>query len=295
MPSRPPGVAVVRVDVPAGAEAELAADALWQAGAVAVEERRSPGGGVLLVAGVAPGDDVERLLAAVAPRWPAEMQAVDLDGALDAWRAHARAVTVGERLLVRPPWVPAPPGAGRAEVVVDPGRAFGSGTHASTRLALAALDRLVRGGERVLDAGCGSGVLGIAALALGAGHAVGVDRDPAALEASRANAAPNAVEDRLVVTPAPLDDVVASEEPFDLVVANLLLPDLVEMAPALRAALADGGTLVVSGVLVGQRGPVNDAAAALGLVPAGEDTDDGWLAVTLTCLPNRTQPAGSSR
>src|SRR5919106_748617 len=217
MPSRPPGVAVVRVDVPAGAQAGLAADAPWEAGG------------------------------------------------------------------------PAP------EVVVDPGRAFGSGTQASTRLALAALDRLVRGGERVLDAGCGSGVLGIAALALGAGHAVGVDRDPAALEASRANAAPNAVEDRLVVTPAPLDDVVASEEPFDLVVANLLLPDLVEMAPALRAALADGGTLVVSGVLVGQRGPVNDAAAALGLVPAGEDTDDGWLAVTLTCLPNRTQPAGSSR
>jgi ribosomal protein L11 methyltransferase len=192
---------------------------------------------------------------------------------------------VGERLLVRPPWVPAPPGAGRAVVVVDPGRAFGSGTHASTRLALAALDRLVRGGERVLDAGCGSGVLGIAALALGAGHAVGVDRDPAALEASRANAARNAVEDRLVVTPAPLDDVVASEEPFDLVVANLLLPDLVEMAPALRAALADGGTLVVSGVLVGQRGPAIDAAAALGLVPAGEDTDGGWLAVRLTCPP----------
>src|SRR5918996_757921 len=165
MPSRPPGVAVVRVDVPAGAGAG------------------------------------------------------EVDGALDAWRAHARAVTVGERLLVRPPWVPAPPGAGRAEVVVDPGRAFGSGTHASTRLALAALDRLVRGGERVLDAGCGSGMLGIAALALGAGHAVGVDRDPAALEASRANAAPNAVEDRLVGTPPPLDDVVASEEPFDLVVA----------------------------------------------------------------------------
>jgi ribosomal protein L11 methyltransferase len=140
---------------------------------------------------------------------------------------------------------------------------------------------LVRGGERVLDAGCGSGVLAIAALGLGAAQAVGVDHDPAALEATRANAVRNAVDDRLVVTAEPLADVVAGERPFHLVVANLLLPDLLALAPPLRAALAADGTLVVSGVLVDQRRPVIDATAPLGLVTTGEDTDDGWLAVTL--------------
>lgn len=264
---------------PEGVEAELAADALWQAGAVAVEERATPTG-VVLVAGIAPGDDAVRLLAAVGGRWPAEAVAVDPDGALDAWRAFARPVPVGERLLVRPPWVPAGPHGGAVPVVIDPGRVFGSGAHASTRLALAALERLVRGGERVLDAGCGSGVLAIAALALGAAHAVGVDHDPAAVVASRANAARNAVDGRFTVTGGALGEVAADHAPFDLVTANLLLPDLLSLAPALAAALAAGGSLVVSGFLVDQRNPVISAAAPLGLTPVGEEIADGWLALT---------------
>jgi Ribosomal protein L11 methyltransferase (PrmA) len=172
---------VVRVTVPS-VDADVAADAMWRAGAVAIEERDAPTG-LLLVAGVAPGDDIGRLLDAVDRRWPAEVVAVDIDAALDAWRAFAGPVRVGDRLVVRPPWVAASPAGGAIDVVIDPGRAFGSGAHASTRLALAALERLVCGGERVLDAGCGSGVLGIAALALGAAEAVGVDHDPAAIAA----------------------------------------------------------------------------------------------------------------
>jgi len=272
---------VVRVTVPDGVQAELAADALWRAGAVAIEECAAPTG-VALVAGVAPGDDIQLLLAAVDGSWPAEAVAVDLDGALDAWRAFARLVPVGERLLVRPPWVPAGPHEGAVDVVIDPGRAFGSGAHPSTRLALAALEHLLRGGERVLDAGCGSGVLGIAALALGAADALGVDQDPAAVVASRANATRNAVGDRFTATGGPLDEVVAAHAPFDLVTANLLLPDLVALAPALRAALAADGSLVVSGILVDQRPQVMRAATPLGLIPVGEAVDDGWLAMTFT-------------
>jgi ribosomal protein L11 methyltransferase len=266
------------VAVPAAA-ADVAADALWLAGAIAIEERDAPSG-LLLVAGVAPGGDIGRLLAAVGRRWPAEVVVVDVDAALDAWKPFARAVRAGDRLAVRPSWVPASPAGGAVEVVIDPGRAFGSGSHVSTRLALAALERLVRGGERVLDAGCGSGVLGIAALVLGAAEVVGVDHDPAAISASRANATRNGVGDRFTARDRPLDEVAAAEGPFDLVVANLLLPDLLALAPALGAALAADGSVAVSGVVVDQRRRIVGAATRSGLVPVGEEAAEGWLAVT---------------
>jgi ribosomal protein L11 methyltransferase len=269
---------VVRLAVPA-ADADVAADTMWQAGAIAIEERDAPTG-LVLVAGVAPGADIGRLLAAVDRRWPAEVVAVDIDAALDAWKPLARAVRTGDRLVVRPPWVPASSAGGAVEIVIDPGRAFGSGAHASTRLALAALERLVGGGERVLDAGCGSGVLGIAALALGAAEVVGVDHDPAAIAASRANATRNRVGDRFTASDRPLDEVTATDGPFDLVVANLLLPDLLALSPALGAALTAEGSLAVSGVVVDQRRPVVAAATRSGLVPVGEEAAEGWLAVT---------------
>lgn len=296
--------AAVFVAVPAS-EAELAADALWQAGAAAIEER--PG---LLIAATAPdgpgGGDPAPLLAAVAGRWPAEVRAVDLDRALDAWRAHARAVSVGGRLVVRPPWVarpddpdagpgpsgpsgcgglPGPAGrsGGRPEVVIDPGRAFGHGGHPSTRLALAALVDLVVGGERVLDVGCGSGVLAIAALVLGAATAVGVDTDPAALAATRDNAVRNGVTERLEVRGhgGGLDAASGWGGPFDLVVANMLLPDLASVAPAVGAALGPAGAAVLSGVLADQRADLVAAYRAVGLAPRAEAEDEGWLALTL--------------
>ena len=272
----------VHVHVPPG-EAELAGDVLWRAGAVAIEER--PG---VLVAGTADGDDPSRLLGAVAGRWPAEPVAVDLDGALDAWRAHARAVTVG-RLVVRPPWVEPPPSPAdgrRRDVVIDPGRAFGHGAHPTTRLVLAALDELVAGGERVLDVGCGSGVLAVAALALGAGTAVGVDTDPAAVAATYRNAARNGVSVRLAVVGdvgelAVHDASGRGPGAYDLVVANMLRPDLEAVAPAVAAALAPVGTAVLSGALVDQRADVEATYGAVGLAPVGERVEDGWLELTL--------------
>ncbi len=139
------------------------------------------------------------------------------------------------------------------------------------------------GGERVLDIGCGSGVLAVAAIALGAGTATGVDLDPAAVAATRDNAARNGVADRLAVvgTVAALEDVGGR---YDLVVANMLLPDLVGVAPVVAGAVAAGGAVVVSGLLVEQG---DDALAAYephGLGPASvaaSSRQDGWLALTL--------------
>ena len=268
----------VRVRLPSAADVDLAADALWRAGAVAIEEREASEG-LVLIAGVAAGGDTEPLLAAVAGRWPAELVPVDLDAAVDAWRDHARLVEVGDRLVVRPPWArPSPRASGRIELVIDPGRAFGSGAHPSTRLALAALERSLVGDARVLDAGCGSGVLAIAALRLGASRATGIDVDPAALDATRRNAERNGVLDRLSVSDASVDHVAATRGPFELVLANMLLPQLVALAGPLRAALAPGATLVLSGVLTEQRRPL--LAAYAPLEPAAEQADEGWLAVT---------------
>ena len=276
------GTPTVEVTVPAG-QAELAADALWTAGAVAVEERTTAGDTVVLVAAPPAGRDVEALLASVAGRWPAEVVRVDLDAALEGWRPHARAVQVG-RLVVRPPWVPAlDRGEAVVEIVVDPGRAFGSGVHESTRLALTALADLVHGGERVLDLGCGSGVLAIAALALGASAAVAVDVDPQAPPAARQNAGRNGVAEALVVHEADIAAAAGFVEAgsCDLVVANLLLPVLVVAAPVAARTVAPGGAVVAAGVLVEQVDPVVAAFAGQGLVaerPLREA--DGWAAVT---------------
>jgi ribosomal protein L11 methyltransferase len=279
---------VVQVTTAGGVDAELAADALWRAGAVAIEERAVAGGVVLVAAAGSPDPDPGPLVEAVAGRWPAEAVPVDVDAALDAWRPHARPVAAG-RFLVRPPWIPGAAGAGGlVEVVVDPGRAFGSGSHASTRLALEALGEAVAPGDRVLDVGCGSGVLAVAALVTGAAGAVGVDTDPGALAATRANAERNGVADRLTVAEAipPVPEAIAPQQVdhclgnggFDLVVANMLAPTLIELAPAITEALRPGGRLVLAGLLAPQAESV--LAAYPDLTPLTTYRSADWLAVS---------------
>lgn len=331
------GAWAVHVTTAGGVDAELAADALWQARAAAVEERPGPGG-VVLVAATADGGTPDALAAAVAGRWPAEVVAVDLDAALDAWRPFARAVTVGP-VTVRPPWVPprrapasgpasgstgpaegstgrasgssgpasgstgpasgstgpasgstvpvncpgdpaldpgGPAGAPGVDVVIDPGRAFGSGSHASTRLALGALvaaEPTRR--SRVVDVGCGSGALALSALALGARDVVAVDTDPAARAATRANATHARLPGRLRITRA----IGELDPPADLVMANILAPVLIALAPDIERLLAPGGVVVLTGFLAEQRDQVR--AAYAGLVPVAEAAEDEWVALTL--------------
>jgi ribosomal protein L11 methyltransferase len=156
-------------------------------------------------------------------------------------------IRVSARLWVVPSWhAPADPGA--INLLLDPGLAFGTGSHPTTRLCLEWLEREVHGGERVLDYGCGSGILAIAAMKLGAGEAVGVDIDTAAVESARANAALNAVACEFLDAGQPL----ASRLPFDLTVANILANPLKLLAPALAAAVRPGGRLALAGLLTAQ-------------------------------------------
>ncbi|HEU5152979.1 MAG TPA: 50S ribosomal protein L11 methyltransferase [Iamia sp.] len=259
-------VRVVRTDV------DLVSGLLWGAGVTAVGEEERDDGTIVLRTDL-PAGGVEALQAAVGDRWRVGVATVD-DG-LDGWREHARIVRAG-RVVVHPPWVPLGPVApGEVVVEIDPGPTFGHGAHPTTRLCLEALDGLVEPGSTVLDVGCGSGVLAIAAVRLGAARAVGTDTDPAALTATDANAARNAVAHQVAALPAEA----APEEGFDVVVANIGAAVLRDLAPMLVARVAPGGALVVSGLL--DPPPADLAPAFAPLAVVATTRSDGWTALTL--------------
>ncbi len=200
-------------------------------------------------------------------------------------QAQFAPIAIG-RLWVVPSWHE--PAASSLHIRLDPGIAFGTGSHPTTRLCLAWLERHLAGGERVLDYGCGSGILSIAAARLGAGLVVGTDIDPLAVEAARYNALRNEVAARYTL-PAGLPP--PEEQRFDVIAANILANPLVLLAPALAARLAPGGTLVLSGILERQATSVIDAyaRAGAGLALSAWGTEDGWV-----CLTGRLATAGSS-
>ena len=198
----------------------------------------------------------------------------------EAWKAHFPVLRVGRRIVIRPTWREHEPLPGDVVVALDPGMAFGTGLHPTTRLCLAALERLADqgavDGRRVLDVGCGSGILSLAAVLLGADLAVGVDTDPIAVEATRANAARNEIGGRVTAREGSLP----SDEPaFGVVLANLIAGVLVPLAPMLRAELADGGALLASGIFVDREAEVAAAFEAAGLHVTARDAEGDWVAL----------------
>jgi ribosomal protein L11 methyltransferase len=264
---------VLRVEVPPD-DAELAADLLWQAGASAVGEEADDATGTVRLTADLDEPPPSVLTARVGRRWAVETW-VDDGSWADGWRLWARAVAAGP-FWVRPPWIEAPTPAGLVEVVLDGGRAFGTGSHPSTTLALAALADAVRPGASVLDVGCGSGALAIGAALLGAAPVVALDPDPEAVGASRANAAVNGVE--VEVLAASMEDVRLAHR-FDVVVANVGAPLVEDLAGPLLEALAPGGTLVLSGMLAGREAAV---ARRYPMLASTTTELDGWSALTLS-------------
>jgi ribosomal protein L11 methyltransferase len=198
----------------------------------------------------------------------------------DAWKAHFPVMRVGRRLVIRPTWRRHRQAAGDVVIALDPGMAFGTGLHPTTRLCLAALEALADDGTlegaRVLDVGCGSGILAIAALRLGAAEAVGLDTDPIAVEATVANARRNRLGRRLV---ARVGSLPSGERAFDVVAANLIAGVLVPLAGPLAAELRPGGALVASGIFVDRAAEVEAAFAAAGLEVAGQTAEGDWVAL----------------
>ena len=198
----------------------------------------------------------------------------------DAWKAYFPVMRVGRRLVIRPTWRRHRRAPGDVVLALDPGMAFGTGLHPTTRLCLAGVealaDRAVLAGARVLDVGCGSGILAIAALKLGAATALGLDTDPIAVEATRANARRNRLVRRLRARDGSLP---SGEPPFDVVLANLIAGLLVPLAPALRDELRPGGSILASGIFIDREGEVREAFDAAGLDIAGRRAEGDWVAL----------------
>lgn len=280
-------------------EAERLADALLDAGALSVwvedaeadTERESPLYGepglapqrhawqrnrvrVLLDAALDPVELLREVAAACAIACPPieSLRAVEDADWVRLTQSQFPPVRISERLWIVPSWH-GPPDPPAIAIRLDPGAAFGTGTHPTTRLCLRWLDAELRPGARVLDYGCGSGILAIAAAKLGARYVVGTDVDPQALATARANSENNAVTADYT---AP-DRLPAGS--FDLVLANILSNPLKILAPALLARVAPGGSLVLSGILERQALELIDAyAAADARVPLRVwDVDEGWV------------------
>ena len=190
-----------------------------------------------------------------------------------ATQAQFTPLRITEALWIVPSWCePVDPAA--INLALDPGLAFGTGSHPTTRLCLRWLARELHTGETVLDYGCGSGILAIAACRLGAARVVGTDVDPQALSASRANALRNGVAAAFVT----VDRLRGERIPFDVVVANILANPLVLLAPALARRVRPGGRIVLSGILEAQAAAVSTAYRRWFNI-AVCDSDDGWVAL----------------
>lgn len=172
-----------------------------------------------------------------------------------AWMDSFQPMCFGQRLWIYPSWSEIPDDDS-VKLLLDPGLAFGTGTHPTTALCLEWLDAQDMTGKTVLDYGCGSGILAIAALKLGAKHAIGTDIDPQALQATQDNAERNSINPAQLHTCYP-DDL--PQQTYDVVMANILAGPLVELAPALLAAVRPGGQLVLSGILAEQAASIEDA------------------------------------
>jgi len=269
--------------------AELAAAHLHEEGAEGVEvyddEVRPPPGAperpegkAVVIAYFGGGVDAEAIRARLQFEIPdarVEVESLDEEPWAETWKLHFHPVRVREDFWVVPPWERPPEGADA--IVIEPGMAFGTGTHESTALCLDFVPDLVREGGSVLDLGCGSGILGIAAARRGAGRVLMLDNDPVAVQVARKNADANGYPE-IEASGTPVERV---DETFHLVLANILAQPLIDLAPVVAARVARGGALVLSGFTLDQAPDVRRAYEAEGLVFREDRTRGEWSALHL--------------
>ncbi len=228
-------------------------------------------------------------LGRISPLPAAQYQWVQETDWAEAWKQHYHPIAIGRRLVIVPAWLESPDPE-RIVVRMDPGMAFGTGTHPTTQLCLelieAALERLHSSGQPVdmIDVGCGSGILSVAALKLGAGQALGVDIDAEAVPVARQNGALNGVLEQFEVGQGSVSEVLGGTfglRQAGLVTANILAPVIVRLfTDGLAELVLPGGALILSGILVDQVAEVEGAAQASGVALTAKRQEGDWVALS---------------
>jgi len=265
-------------------EVEFVSDLLWSLGVVAIEEHWDPGGVVRLQTSL--GDDlevVERAMNSLPIELDWSTTSVN-EAVANTWREFARPTVIGHRMVIAPIWcadqdvagaVATLPQPDQAIVIpIEPASTFGMGDHPTTMSSLLVIEKYLQPGDVLIDVGCGSGVLGIGALRLGASRAIGMDINPSCVPVSQENARLNEVSDRWAVTSEPLAVIGI---PGDIVVANILAPALIELSGELQRLTRPNGLLVISGVLAEHYEHVAQALKPLQEIDRIEI--GGWAAV----------------
>jgi ribosomal protein L11 methyltransferase len=281
---------------------EALTNLLWELGALGVLEEETPETAPRLRAffpdTVVPAELQARVAAYVADLvargFPAagapEVTPVEDEHWATAWQEYFQPVLVGRRLVIVPPWnIVAPDG--RLPIVIDPGRAFGTGHHGSTAGCLVALETLVDGHAlpRAVDLGTGSGILAIAAVRLGIAHVLAIDEDPDAITSAVDNAERNGVAERVRCVLGNAD--AQNGAPVPLVLANLLSAAHHRLAPHYAGLVGAGGALVLGGILDAEADGVAHAVARAGFRPADRHTLEGWTTLVLRRVPSPTRDA----
>lgn len=270
--TKPNAIRVVVVEC-SEVSAEICADVLMQRGAFAIEERNIEDRVELRCVSDTPIDNLMSMLAPLDETLTVCVEFVD-ESILSSWKEHASPVMVNESLLIVPAWLPQPQFAGRV-IQIDTTDAFGIGDHPTTRLCANWLSHAELTGLSVLDAGCGTGVLAVLAKMNGSAKVTAIDIAESALNTTRANAAANGVSIDLICKWSNLDPA----EGYDVVIANILAPVLIDLAPWVIEHLAPNGTVILSGFRDTQTARIRLAYDSLSELSWA--TDDGWVMMAL--------------
>ena len=219
-----------------------------------------------------------------------EFRIIDEANWVEAWKEHYHPIRIGELLLIIPAWMPVPDEP-PAAVRIDPGMAFGTGTHPTTQLCLQIAEKHIQPGQNVIDIGCGSGILSIAALKLGAYRVLAVDIDPLAIQSTQQNAILNGVENRIELAAGSVQEIrsgLYSLKSAPIVFANILAPVLEELLEqGMGNLITPDGLGILSGILVEQAGRVEKAARKQGFRVVEREQNGDWVALGIS-RPSKT-------
>jgi ribosomal protein L11 methyltransferase len=287
MPDPPTRYPYVAVEVTEG-ETDEASGRLFELGALGIEQRdattlvRSARDAIVLVASFEDHQSAVAAAGELPEAWSPRVEEVVGDGWRDEWKKHFEPFGVCAGVVVRPPWRAYEGAPGEHVIELEPGRAFGTGLHETTSAIAEILAERAEAfrDKTVLDVGCGSGILSLVALALGAARAVAIDVDPDAVQVTRENSERNGMTNRVDASTLPLDSIAGT---FPVVVANIEARTLIELAPALAPRVERGGWLVLGGVLAPQAAASqqDDVARAYPLALEEVRTKGEWIAMVM--------------